>query len=94
LEVIKNGYFSLRIHFMFFPVLGALFVFRTSMQSMGEKTIPVISSIFELVGKVIAGFILIPAFGFICVCLTEPVIWTVCVIFMVTSFLIKKPLKQ
>lgn len=93
-EVISNAYLSVRIHFLFFPVLGTLFVLRTSMQSMGEKIIPVVSSGFELVGKIVAGFVLIPAWGFICVCLTEPVIWTVCVLFMLVSFFIKKPLRQ
>lgn len=49
---------------------------------------------FELAGKIITGFILIPAFGYIWVCLTEPIIWVVCMAFLIAVFVIKNPLKK
>jgi len=67
-------------------------VLRTTMQSLGQKIIPVISSGFELSGKIIAGFVLIPSYGFLWVCLTEPIIWTVCVLFLGMLFFIRNPL--
>ena len=61
---------------------------------MGSKVVPVISSGFELAGKVVAGFILIPAFGYLWVCLTEPIIWVVCMAFLIAVFVVNNPLKK
>lgn len=93
-EVIGNAVLSIRIHFICYPALGVLLALRTSLQAMGSKFVPVISSGFELAGKVAAGFVLIPAFGYIWVCLTEPVIWVVCMAFLIAVFAIKNPLKK
>lgn len=85
-DVIKNGVLSLRIHMPCYAPLGILFVIRTSLQAMGKKIVPIISSAMELGIKIISAIILIPALGFIGTCITEPVIWVVCMIFLVISF--------
>lgn len=61
---------------------------------MGSKFVPVISSGFEMAGKVEAGFVLISAFMYIRVCLTEPIIWVVCMVLLIAVFAIKNPLKR
>lgn len=93
-EVIVNAVLSIRIHFICYPALGVLLALRTSLQAMGSKVVPVILSGFELAGKVAAGFILIPAFGYIWVCLTEPIIWVVCMLFLIAVFVVRNPLKK
>lgn len=90
-NVIDNAVLSLRIHFVCYPALGILLALRTSLQAMGRKVVPVLSSSFELIVKLIAGIWLIPMFGYLCVCLTEPVIWTFCAVFLIAVFLIQKP---
>lgn len=81
--VIENAVLSLRIHFICYPALGLLLVLRTALQAVGQKAIPIISSTFEFGVKFIAGFWLIPAYGYLCVCFTEPLIWTICAAFLV-----------
>ena len=93
-EVLGHAVLSIRIHFICYPALGILLALRTSLQAMGSKVVPVISSGFELAGKVVAGFILIPAFGYLWVCLTEPIIWVVCMAFLIVVFVVKNPLKK
>ncbi len=93
-EIINNAVLSLRLHLSCFPALGILFALRTTLQSIGYKVVPVISSSFELGVKLISGIWLIPTFGFISVCLTEPIIWIICAIFLIIAFLRLKPLKQ
>ena len=88
-EVLDNAVMSLRIHFPFFPVLGVLLATRVSMQSMGQKTAPVISSIIELLMKIFAALWLIPSFGFVGVCVTEPVTWVMMTVFLMTVYLVK-----
>ena len=88
-EILDNAVMSLRIHFPFFPVLGVLMAMRASMQSMGQKTAPVISSVIELLMKIIAALWMIPSFGFTGVCVTEPVTWVMMSIFLITVYLVK-----
>ncbi len=90
-EVIRNAVLSIRIHAICFPSLGILLAFRTTLQSIGYKVAPVISSMFELGVKIIAGIWLVPMFGFLYVCLTEPVIWNICAIYLLIVFIRLKP---
>ena len=87
--VLNNAVMSLRIHFPFFPVLGVLLAMRVSMQSMGQKTAPVFSSVIELLMKIIFALWLIPSLGFTGVCVTEPVTWVIMTIFLMTVYMVK-----
>ncbi len=87
-EVLENAVLSLRIHFSMFPVLGILFCLRNSMQAIGQKVIPVLSSCIELAMKLLAAFWLIPAHGFIGVCITEPVTWVLMTSFLGAAYLL------
>ena len=88
-EILDNAVMSLRIHFPFFPVLGVLLAMRVSMQSMGQKTAPVISSVIELLMKILSVLWMIPSFGFVGVCVTEPVTWVIMTVFLITVYLVK-----
>ncbi len=90
-EILMNAVLSIRIHSLFYPTLGILLVLRTTLQSIGYKVAPVISSMFEMGIKFISGLWLIPTLGYLCVCLTEPVIWTVCAIYLIIVFIRLKP---
>ena len=87
--ILANAVLSLRIHFPFFPVLGVLLAMRVSMQSMGQKTAPVISSVIELLMKIFSALWLIPSFGFVGVCVTEPVTWVIMTVFLITVYMVK-----
>ena len=74
-DIIKNAVMCIRIHVVLFWVLGILFVMRNSMQAIGKRTIPVVSSIVELLMKLIAAAVLIPKLGYLGTCITEPTTW-------------------
>ncbi|MBQ9195699.1 MAG: MATE family efflux transporter [Clostridia bacterium] len=88
-DILDNAVLSLRIHFPFFPVLGVLLAMRVSMQSMGQKIAPVVSSVIELFMKALAALWAIPAFGFVGVCVTEPVTWVLMTVFLIIVYFIK-----
>ena len=88
-EILGNAVMSLRIHFPFFPVLGVLLALRVSMQSMGQKTAPVLSSVIELLMKILAAVWLIPKYGFVGTCVTEPVTWVLMTTFLLVVYGIK-----
>lgn len=86
-EMLKNAVLSLRINVVLYPVLGVLFCMRNTMQAMGHKIIPVLSSVIELVMKLLAVALFIPKWGFIGVCITEPVTWLFMTTFLVGCYL-------
>ncbi len=65
----------------FFP-LGVLFVLRNTMQAMGHKILPVVSSAIELAIKIISAVLIVPAFGYPGVVAAEPVTWCLCAVFL------------
>ena len=75
MTVINYGATFIRIETPFYLVLGPLFNLRYTLQGIGKKILPLISSIIELVGKVIFTFLIFPFTGYMGVILSEPVIW-------------------
>lgn len=85
-EIIRNAVLSLRVHFSTFPILGILFCMRFTMQSMGQKIAPVLSSSIELSMKIFSAAVLIPRLGFLGTCMTEPITWVLMATFLLLSF--------
>ena len=73
--VISNGARYLRINAPFYGVLGILFNLRYSLQGLGKKVVPLVSSIIEFFGKIIFVILVIPSMGYLGVILCEPIIW-------------------
>lgn len=84
--IIDNAVMSLRWHLAFFPALGCLLVLRTAMQAMGRKTAPILSSCIELGMKLLSAAFLIPRLGFFGTSITEPVTWTLMLLFLAAAF--------
>lgn len=59
----------------FFAILGILFCLRNTLQGLGQKIQPVISSIIELIGKIIFVIFIVPHLGYLGIILCEPIIW-------------------
>jgi Na+-driven multidrug efflux pump len=89
-EIIKNAVLSLRIHLPLYPALGILLALRTAMQAVNIKTPTVVSSSIELGMKIIAAVWLIPMLGFIGTCVTEPITWVLCAVFLILIYLKKR----
>ena len=59
----------------FLPILGMLFIYRNSLQGIGDAFIPMMAGVAELVARVIVA-LTFPAFiGYIGICLASPFAW-------------------
>ena len=85
-------YMNIMIWFMY--VLGPLFVLRCTLQGLGRKIIPLVSSFVELVIKVSSAKLLVPVFGYVGVAFTEPISWIVMIIPLIVAYLVKTPEKM
>ena len=84
--VLDNGTLYLIIVGPFYAVLGILMQTRYALQGIGQKLLPLISSVIEFIGKIIFVFVFIPQFQYMAVIFCEPVIWCVMCIQLVYSF--------
>lgn len=73
--VIDNGVRYLLINSPFYAVLGILLNLRNALQGIGEKLLPLVSSIIEFFGKIVFVILFIPRLEYFGVIICEPVIW-------------------
>lgn len=92
--VIQNGSMYLFIVGPFYAILGALFDTRFALQGLGMKILPLISSVIELIGKIIFVVLLIPRFEYMAVIFCEPVIWCFMTVQLIITFYTNKSIKE
>lgn len=85
--VLENGARYLRWNAPFYSVLGVLLATRYALQSLGQKVLPLFSSVIELVGKVVFVLFFIPKFAYNAVILCEPIIWCFMAAYLVLVYL-------
>lgn len=78
----------------FLYVLGPLFILRCTLQGMGRKIIPLVSSFVEMLIKVLSASFLVPAFGYVGVAFTEPISWIIMIIPLIVAYVVKPPEKM
>ena len=83
--VLDNGTLYLTIVGPFYAILGILMQTRYALQGLGQKLLPLVSSVIEFIGKIIFVFVFIPQFGYMAVIFCEPVIWCVMCLQLVYS---------
>ena len=85
--VLENGARYLRWNAPFYAVLGVLLSTRYALQSLGQKVLPLVSSVIEFVGKIIFVLVFIPRFAYNAVILCEPIIWCFMALYLVIVYL-------
>ena len=84
--LLDNAARYLKVVSPFYAVLGVLCATRSALQGLGQKLLPLVSSIIEFFGKILFVLLFIPRFGYIAVILCEPVIWCVMTVQLVYTF--------
>lgn len=85
-DIVNTATKYLVINAAFYPVLAVLLNLRNSLQGIGEKLLPLISSIIEFVGKIVFVILFIPKLGYFGVIICEPVIWCLMCIQLIHAF--------
>lgn len=91
-EILSNAILYMRVYTCFYPVLGTLFNLRNTLQGLGRKITPLISSCIELVGKILFAMFIIPRIGYIGAIFCEPIIWCIMTVELARSYLKQKKL--
>lgn len=59
----------------FFPPLGLIFIYRNSLQGLGDGLFPMMGGIFELIARGAVAFTLVNVIGYEGVCTADPAAW-------------------
>lgn len=73
---VKYAVMYMKINSPFFIMLLLLLVFRSVLQGLGKKIVPIGTAAAELILKFFAATVLVPYLGFLGICVAEPIIWT------------------
>lgn len=74
-QVISYGHLYLALDGAFYFLLSLLFVFRFTLQGLGQTFVPTLAGFMELLMRAGAAFFLIDRFGFLGACLANPLAW-------------------
>lgn len=86
-EIMKDTVLFLHINTSFFILLGLLSILRYSIQGVGYTRLSMFSGVAEMVARVLVSLILVPALGFLGVCLGDPTAWLFANFFLIPAFI-------
>ena len=84
--ILGNADIFLRISALFYFPLALVNIVRFLIQGMGFSKLAVFAGAFEMVARGLAGFVLVPHFGFVAVCYANPLAWIFADIFLIPAF--------
>lgn len=88
LEVIALSATYLRITSLFYPTLSLLFIYRYTLQGLGQGVVPTIAGIMELVMRALGVVLLAGAFGFSGICVAYALAWPGSMIPLLIAYLL------
>lgn len=93
--LLKNTEMYLRYNSMFYFTLSLVNTVRFLIQGMGYSILAIMAGVFEMIARGLAGFILVPKFGYIAACMASPLAWIFADVFLITAYkLIMKRLRN
>ena len=74
-EVVRYGHIYLIVNGSMYWVLALLFLFRYTLQGLGQSVVPTIAGVMELIMRTAAALFLVGALGFVGACIANPMAW-------------------
>lgn len=86
--VINHAALFMRVANYFYPALGLLTILRYSIQGLGYSNLSMLSGVMEMIARCGVSLWLVPALGFLGVCLGDPVAWIAADMFLIPAFIL------
>lgn len=79
-DIIKTAVLYLKINTLFYFITATISIFRNSLQGVGDRKTPIISSSIELIGKISIVYFITPTLKYFGIIIAEPIVWSLMVI--------------
>lgn len=84
--ILGNAHTFISTNVLFYFPLALVNIVRFLIQGMGFSKLAVFAGAFEMLARGLAGFVLVPFFGFPAVCYANPLAWIFADIFLIPAF--------
>lgn len=74
-QVVEYGQMYLIVNGVSYSVLALLFIFRYTLQGLGQTMVPTVAGLMELVMRALAALVLVNSWGYIGACFANPLAW-------------------
>ncbi len=85
-EILDNVKKFLILNTLFYFPLGLVNIIRFLIQGMGFPKFAILAGVFEMIARAMAGFLLVPVFGFTASCLGSPIAWIFADAFLIPAY--------
>ena len=85
-EILKNTQLFLIANSLFFIPLLGVNVVRFMIQGLGYPRLAILAGVCEMAARSFVGFCLVPLFGYLAVCIANPVAWTAADLFLIPAY--------
>ena len=85
-QVIEYGRLFLIVTSVFYWVLALLFIFRFTLQGLGQSLVPTIAGVIELFMRIAAALFLVDWLGYLGACVAAPMAWIGALIPLAVAF--------
>lgn len=86
IAIIDNVRMFMIVSTSFYFPLALVNIIRFLIQGMGFPTFAILAGVFEMVARALAGFVLVPMFGFTGVMLGSPTAWVLADVFLIPAY--------
>ena len=94
-QIIEYGQQFFIINSSCFWILSLLFIFRFTLQGLGQSFVPTIAGVMELIMRVAAAVFLVDIFGYAGACMASPLAWIgACIPLAISFFITRKELRR
>ncbi len=94
-QIIDYGRQFLVINGVCYWILSLLFIFRFTLQGLGQSFVPTVAGAMELIMRVLAAIFLVDIYGYVGACLSNPLAWLgACVPLTIAFFIARRDLRR
>lgn len=94
-QIIEYGQQFFVINGACYWMLSLLFIFRFTLQGLGQSFVPTIAGVIELIMRVLAAIFLVDAFGYVGACVSSPMAWLGgCIPLAIAFFMTRRDLRR
>ena len=94
-QIIEYGQQFFIINSSCFWILSLLFIFRFTLQGLGQSVVPTVAGFMELIMRIAAAVFLVDIFGYVGACVASPLAWIgACVPLAIAYFITRKELRR
>lgn len=86
-EVCRQMQQYLTLAGVFYPLLGLMILIRNALQGIGYSLRAMMAGVMEMTARILISFVVIPAFGFVAVCLSNLAAWGLALLFLVPAYI-------